>query len=992
MSATATAAAVSSWRGLTTPGRPHVFTIPATTGFVDALAAGLWADADGDPMRLARATVLLPTRRACRALREAFLRRGGGAPVLLPRLMALNDLDEDEALLTGFAADVTTDIPPPIDGLKRQLMLAALILKRDGAGHDQAVALAAELARLLDRLQTENVPLAKLQTLVPDDYAAHWQQILRFLEIVTTKWPEILREEGCLDPIEHRNHVFAAQGAAWRALSRTMTHPIVAAGSTGSIPATAELLKTVAHLPLGCVVLPGLDQTLDEDGWAALDDSHPQFGLKHLLAEIGLDRAEVKPWPGTAARPDAPRLRLTAELMRPAATTDRWPGLALPASAVDGIACIVAPTPREEAAAIAMAMRETLEAPAATCALVTPDRELARRVASELERWGIAVDDSGGRALEATPVGAFLQLVAEMAAADFAPLATLAACKHPLAAGGLDPAEFRELTRLTERMLLRGPRPAPGLAALRTLAAGLKEQRGAVLRWVEALERACGGLAAALAQERITVADVLETHMRAAEALAASAATAGPLRLWAGDDGESAAALAANLAETCGTLPPLTGRAYPALFRALLKGRVVRPRYGKHPRLSILGPLEARLQRFDTVILGGLNEGTWPATPATDPWLSRPMKAALGLQSPERRIGLAAHDIAEALCGPRVILTRSRKVDGAPTVPSRWLKRLDQVLAAAKLPSLPERAPWLDHARAVTLPAAIASWSAPAPCPPLAARPRALSATQIETWMRDPYAVYARHVLRLTALETIDADAAAADYGTLIHRALQTAVREGGEVSERRLLEIGAALFAEHDVRPAVRAFWWPRFQRIARWFAAQEAERRGKVTASLVETRGTMTLPGPGGDFTLSATADRIDVLDDGTLAIIDYKTGTPPSTKEVAAGFAPQLPLEAAIARARGYPGTAAHRVSELAFWHLHGRAEGGTIGAVNADPERLAAEAEAGLRALIAAYDDPDTPYPARPHPAYAPRYSDYEHLARVKEWATAEDGEA
>ncbi len=996
MTASDSQARILSWQRLKKKTRPTFFNIPSTDSFVDVLAAGLWADAGSDPLALARMTVLLPTRRACRSLREAFLRLGKGQPVLLPRLMPLNDLDDDEALLSGFSLQgvAASEIPPPIDPLRRQMLLAALILKRDDTSHDQAVALAAELARLIDQMQTERVGFEVLRKLVPDDYAVHWQETLRFLDIITTHWPDILRDEGCIDPVDHRNRVFAEQARIWRAQGAKLSGPIIAAGSTGSIPATADLLATIASLPIGCVVLPGLDQILDEHAWSVVDETHPQFGLKSLLEHLGATRDDVDAWPGASTAKTgsaaAARLRLVSEVMRPAAATDAWANSVLPTTAVEGLDRLIAPTPREEAGAIAMAMREALETPNQTCALVTPDRDLALRVASEMERWGIVIDDSAGRDLDISPVGVFLRLVAEMVASNFAPLPLLSVCKHPLAAGGLDTVEFRDLTRLAERALLRGARPAPGLNALRQMATSLPENGAKIVAWIDRLDRACSGFAKSMMGEKVAVSALIEAHMYCAEALAATHDTAGPLRLWAGDEGESAAMAAAELANACDELPAIAPNAYPALFAALLRQRVVRPRFGKHPRLAILGPLEARLQRFDRIILAGLNEGTWPSEPAPDPWLSRPMRARCGLPSPERRIGLAAHDIAEALCSPHVILSRASKVGGAPSVPSRWLMRLDQVMSAAKLSAVGTHAPWLHAARHVTRPAAVTPWQAPEPRPPLSARPRRLSVTQIETWMRDPYGIYARCILRLGALDPIDADVAAANYGILIHSALQEFVTVKGS-QEQQLLAIGEKLFAASTVRPAVRAFWWPRFQRIAKWFVAHEQQHRSMLKASYVERSGAISIPCAGGAFELVAKADRIDVRTDGAIAIIDYKTGLPPTPKEVLAGFAPQLPLEAAILLKNGFTGIRGTEIAELAFWHLHGRDDGGKEIPVKADISTLSAEAYDGLVRLIAEFDQAETPYRARPRPEFAPKYSDYEHLARIKEWATADEGE-
>lgn len=981
-----------------------VFTIPPRLPFVDTLAQGILADAGGDPLALPAVTVLLPTRRACRSLRDAFLRLSDGAPLLLPRLLPLNELGEEEALFSGFAAAETLeDIPPAIAPLKRHLFLARLIQARPVAGRtphlEEAIRLAAELARFLDQAQTEQVSFARLKDLVPDAYARHWQETLVFLEIITAIWPDVLAGDGTVDPVAHRNRVFAAQGAAWHARP---PGPVIAAGSTGSVPATAALLAVVARLPEGCVVLPGLDQDLDAAAWEAVDETHPQYGMKELLAHFEIAREAVRPWPGTAGARTA-REHLVTEMMRPAATTEAWRDLPpLDPRAIDGLARLDCPGPREEAETVALVMREALETPERTCALVTPDRRLAERVGTELKRWAIDIDDSAGRDLDRTPVGTFLRLTAAMVAEAFAPVATLAACKHPMSAAGLDPAAFRALSRDAERWMLRGPRPAPGLAGLRAAAhatgrAG-EARRGAVEAWLARLERCFEAFARTMAQPRVTLPEILNAHMEAAEAFAETPEVPGPLRLWAGDDGEAMAAFAAELAQAGDVAAPFDPALYPGVLDALLAGRVVRPKFGRHPRLAILGPLEARLQSFDVLILAGLNEGTWPAESAVDPWMSRPMRAAFGLSPHERRIGLAAHDVAQALCAPRVVMTRALKADGTPTVPSRWLMRLDQVIKAAGLAAVWEKktAPWPAWAAALAQPTAFRAAKPPAPRPPVTARPRRLSVTQVETWMRDPYAVYARHILGLTALPDLDQDASLADYGALTHKALQdfVAAHPSGplpETAHAELCAIGRGLFDAGAVRPAVMAFWWPRFERIAAWFVAHERTRRGALRRAHLELRGEMTLDGPAGPFTLAATADRIDETANG-LAIIDYKTGAVPQTKEVLAGFAPQLPLEAAIAMAGGFPDVAGTHVGALEFWALHGRKDGGAARPVDGDIADLARAAREGLARLVAAFDDPATPYEARPNPEVAPAYSDYLHLARVKEWMSSGEDEA
>ncbi len=427
-----------------------------------------------------------------------------------------------------------------------------------------------------------------------------------------------------------------------------------------------------------------------------------------------------------------------------------------------------------------------------------------------------------------------------------------------------------------------------------------------------------------------------------------------------------------------------------------MKGQAVRPSYGLHPRLHIWGPLEARLQSADQVYLGGLNEGSWPAAAEADAWLSRPMASELGLPAPERRIGLAAHDFVQAASSGEVILTRADKVDGTPTVPSRWLLRLDQVLKAVgqkldcEMPDIWRD--WLSQLDAAGPPQPI---QAPACKPPVAARPRRLSVTQVETWIRDPYAVYARHILNLRPLDPIAADPGLADYGNAVHKALERFTQQFPDEiphdAETILLDLGRAAFGEMLERPGVRAFWWPRFQRIVAWFLAEERGRRPEIRPLVAEAEGRLTLDGPAGSFELRGVADRVDRLADGSLCIIDYKTGVVPTEAELLRGEAPQLPLEAAIALAGGFAGLPAGEVSRLSYWRVSGGREPGQIKDIKKPGSDLARQAQESLTELIAKFDDPATAYLAQPRPAIAPRFSDYDHLARIKEWSAGGPGD-
>jgi ATP-dependent helicase/nuclease subunit B len=970
----------------------RISTIPPGIAFLDALAKGLLARI-ADPLALADMQILLPTRRAARALSESFLRHGKGAAMLLPRMVPLGDVDAAELDL-GAAADLglaeSLDLAPAIEEPRRQLLLTRLILQQsEERTPDHAARLAHELARLLDQVHTEGLSFAALPSLVPADLAEHWQITIRFLEIVSKTWPQILASEGMLDPADRRRRLMELQAEAWRRAPPST--PVVVAGSTGSIRATADLMKVVAGLPAGELVLPGLDRDADEKTWTAIGEepTHPQHTLFRLLAHLEVSRAQVTTWP--AGPEPEPRTAFLQHALKPAATTEDWYLEAPPAAAIERLARLDLPTAEAEARAIALVLREALEEPERRAMLVTPDRSLGRRVAAEMARWDIAVDDSGGQPLASTPPGTFLRLLLTAAETELAPVALLALLKHPLASGGREPQRFREYARALERAVLRGPRPRPGIEGLAQALESVtdREERSYLLAFVRDLGRRLAPLTDPLTSGSIALAELLDGHIAAAEALAATESSSGAERLWQGEAGEALAGALAEIGESAGIFPPLAGASYPALYQALTDGLVVRRQRGQHPRLSILGPLEARLQTADVVVLGGLNEGTWPADPAADPWLSRPMRTSFGLPSSERRIGLSAHDFVELAAARHVVLTRAERVEGTPTVASRWLLRLDVVLGEENAQALRARGAdlraWVDALDRSDGP--VRPTAPPAPTPPAEARPKELAVTDIETLMRDPYALYARRILKLRRLDEVDADPGAADRGKFIHAALDrfVATYPGAlpEFAFAKLIDIGRQAFGAALENPGVETFWWPRFERIARWFLDQEAERRPTLAASATEAKGRIEIDG----FTLRAVADRIDRLKAGGLVILDYKTGLVPKNDHVELGLSPQLPLEALIAERGRFERVDRDEVERLEYWRLSGGDPPGSIRpASKSELRALIAAAEAGLRRVIREFADPRTPYRSRPDPEAGLAYSDYDHLARVQEWSS------
>lgn len=974
---------------------PSVYSIAPGRPFLDLLARGILQQHGSDPLTLSHVTVLLPTRRACRALAEAFLRQGDGTALLLPVIRPLGDVDEDELDLRdiGEAQDETL----PFGMLERSLLLARLVRASPLAGGDSANALrlARELGHLLDAAATEEVGLDHLPGLVPAELAGHWQQTLDFLKIVRETWPAIKAEQGRSDSAEHRQ----------RAMQRWIEHwqkappdaPVIAAGSTGTIPATARLLKLISRLPQGSVVLPGLDRTLDDASWKAVRDepTHPQHALARLLETLGVLRDEIADWPD-AGEPHRGRAALLTAALLPPAESHRWRELrgGIATDALSGLRRIEAPGPREEALSIALAMRETLETPGRTAALITPDRMLARRVSLELARYGIEVNDSAGLPLIQTAPAVFLRLLAAAVAEDFAAVPLLALLKHPFCRLGMARTELLHWTRHVERRLLRKSRPAAGLNALAADLAGDPDLLPPLAR-LTAIAKTMQGEGGATT----TLKTLLQVQITAAEAL--TAAPDQPTPLWQQDAGDALHKLVTELLKASDQFGTVTPAEWPRLLDALLEGQVVRPRRPSHSRLAIWGLLEARLQQADRIILGGLNEGTWPPQAKEDPWLSRPMRAALGLSSPEFRLGQTAHDFVQAASGSDVILTRAAKVDGTPTVPARWLLRLQALLEEKDSRWQTSLAPqYLAWAEQLDTPAQYLKFDPPRPAPPVKARPRTLYVTAIETWIRDPYAIYAKRVLGLRRLDPPDQPPDARLRGNVIHAVLEKFQQRYPDglpedtTALNELFDLGRIEFGAWLEQPEIAALWWPRFERAMQWFLIYERGRRESgFRPAVLEQEGQIDIAAPAGTFTLKAKADRIDRHDaDGRLAILDYKTGNPPTPKQVNSGLSPQLALEAAIAQAGGFTGLSAAEIAELVYIRLGGGAVPGEEKRIEGTSRteippaaELAREALVRLCGWVARYDDERIPYLSRPRPQFVDYPGDYDHLARVAERA-------
>ncbi|WP_246003793.1 PD-(D/E)XK nuclease family protein [Histidinibacterium lentulum] len=956
---------------------PRLFALPPGVDFGAELVRGLDQRTAGlPPEEAARITIYVNTRRMQRHVR-AIQDRGPAA--LLPRLRLLTDLSRDP--VPGES--------PCARALPRRLALMRLVralleAEPDLAPRAALFDLADSLAGLLDEMEVEGVPASSLTGLDGTESSAHWQEALKFLQII----------RGVLDagpPGEggRLRHRALALAESWR--TAPPPHPVVVAGSTGSRGATAEFLAAVARLPNGFVVLPGFDFELPPAVWDGMSDAmqaedHPQYRFKRLLDRLGLRPGDVARW--TDAQPANPaRNRLVSLSLRPAPVTDAWlaEGAAMdPEAAARGLTLVEAPSPRAEADTIALGMRAAA-AEGRIAALITPDRMLTRRVAAALDRWGITPDDSAGQPLPLSPPGRLLRQTLELMTARPTGASLLALLKHPLCHAGADRNRHLLHTRDLELHLRRHGPAHPDGAMLRSWAARDKapSDRAPWADWLAGLL----DLPVPGGDQPVPV--LLAHHLARAESL--SAGPGATPTLWDEAAGRKARETCDGLARAGDAAGPLALTDYATLFLGVLNGEEVRNPDTGDPRILIWGTLESRVQGADLVILGGLNDGTWPEAPPPDPWLNRAMRREAGLTLPERRIGLSAHDYEQAVAGAQVWLCRATRTDEASTVPSRWLNRLTNLMAGLgphgeeALADMRTRgADWIARAEALSrAEAPVDAAPRPSPRPHPDHRPRRISVTEVQRLIRDPYAVYARRVLRLSPLDPLVAEADAPLRGTIVHAALEEFVRTGpppDHPSARDALMAAVERALERDCPwPAQRRLWAARMARVADTFLEGERARRAMATPTAFETDGELEIPICTPPILLTGKADRIDLLPDGRIALYDYKTGAPPSEKQQLA-FDKQLLLQAAMAARGGYGEVGPAETAIACFIGL------------GADPKVVPApfdkappdEVWEKFVALLRRWLDPARGYTARARTFTDREASDYDHLARFGEW--------
>ena len=1025
---------------------PRVFTIPPGVAFLPTFAAALQGGAVlpvlADPLTLASTIIYVPTRRAGRALLRHLLDSYGGEALLLPQIRPLGLPDEGDG--AAFLAEACRS--PAMAPTTRRMLLARLIAKWSAslahaivikddpeaqlgarrepplfAGSFSATwRLAGMLGGLIDEMIVEGVDWRKLDVL-GGGFDRYWQITLDFLDIAMTQWPHVLAMRGEADAARVQAEALGAEAARVRAGHDA--GPMIVLGSTGTNRAVAGLMAAIAASPQGAVVLPGLDlqaSDADFDSLGALDGdrnvigaTHPQAALARLLPILRITRGDVLPL-GIVSPQIAARMRLASEALRPVEATAAWRhwrstmGDDGVAAALADVTFVEAADEREEALALALAMRHALEDADVTAALVTPDRGLAARVKAELRRWDIDIDDSGGEPLAVSGAGSLALLALTCHVGGQQPRDLLALLHHPLLSFDLDRATLDVAASTIETGVFRVLLPdsdagdAAALVAAARQAADEYHAHQATKALTDAdwagAEAVLTRLYAALAgfatpEPAARLSEWITRHIAVMADLAPLRAVAQSLEWSALDD------VFADLAAASQDDMGLNAADYAGLFAAQLRETMVRGPRRAHPRLKILGLLEARLLDADLVLLGGLDETVWPPAAEADAFLNRPMRAELGLSTPERRIGQTAHDFVAALGNGRVILSRAHKRGGAPTTASRFLLRLQALAGAPWQVCVARGQSWLDLARGLDAVARVTPIAPPQPCPPLRLRPDRLSVTAIETLRRDPYAHYADKILGLKPLDPLDQTAGVRERGVILHDIFATFVRSfpSGPLpsdAAARLEGMARDAFGRFLQNAGFQTFHWPVIEAALAQFLDFEAEARAKAITVSAEVPGRVQFTlDDGSTFTLTARADRISVDAFGGHVITDYKTGVMPTNPQIVAGFSPQLTLEGLILREGGF--SLAPKGAEIEALQLLKLGTGGT-GAPQVVVSKDKTLVELILRhrdqllRMVNQFRDPATTYPSMPRPALALRYNAYEHLARNEEWAGEDEG--
>jgi len=959
----------------------QIESIPFGLPFLKTLAQELASEYALQPIELAKVSVILPTRRSCRVLKNEFTQWSKTAKqtIFLPKILVISDLIQpsllDSEMSTALGAGISYDAR---FGLLMQLVKGQLSKNQNDrkVDHHHAVQLTQALIELIDEMHTESADFEKITSLVPEDYSEHWKESLEFLRIISQFWPAILQDKTMHDHKALLNHGIQALIDKWK--TNPTPYPVVMAGVTGSFPQARKLICEVARLNHGRVILSGFDHHLQEDAFEDMTPAHPQYVYKNLLDDLKIDANQIKRIGDSETTLNHQnRLSLLSKSHENRLHAIGEAGLEFD----EKLGLIECDSLREEALTVALLIRQGIEDPQKKIALITPHRPLADMVKTELLRWDIVPDDSAGYALIETALGAYFLLLNAVCLGRFSAASFLSLLKHPMTLYEYDSQHKEALCLMVEMSIFRQPlspqtfddfcaRCESDLSdnqqydALSQVLIVIKEYRQYLRgsyrleKLVRAHESLMNGLALGVAFEEYEEKQAFDDFLQ-------------------------------NLKAASSDFGELAAQEYSTLISQLMSRHIVRQPQGYHSRVFVLGPMEARLQHFDRVIVAGVNEGIWPREKEDSPWLSRNMRRELGLPDQEQYIGFSALDFYSACAMEEVIITRTTKAGGAGTIPSRWVARLK--ICLDQLNSEQKSSPFQEFVR---IAAQLAKEQGPiriqqpCPMPPVHLRPRRLSVTDIEKLIRDPYQIYCKHILKIRPLNDLDVGLENTAFGNLIHNIFETFVKTTVQQkiphTLEHLIEEGKRQFVPLWSYPMVKQFWWPQFVNIAEWFYQQDLRQREISKAHHVEIQGTVKIQSANGPFTVFGKADRIDVLNDHSLEVIDYKTGMIPTMKDVEQGIAIQLPLEGMIATWGGFSEIQSGMpVSVMSYWVIKGRYAGNERVELK-KTEILSEQIETIIQDLAEQYDKADTKYTSIPRPEIAPTYNDYEHLSRIKEW--------
>lgn len=898
-------------------------------------------------------TVYLPTRRSCMVLEETLFQKNPQTSFILPRIVALGETTPEELILmSSELVEELSLLPAVIRPSRRRLLLATLIEKfrysERGMGADLALKWADKLTAILDEMRTHDVNLKTLKEIGPvSGHAEHWEKIHTFLSLVSNHWDSILEEEQAVESITWQKRILDAYAHFLK--TQGTRKPIMIAGSLGTIPSTANLIQAISKLPNGVVVLPGLEKIKQKE---PVSPRHPQFFLFALLEKLDINPCHVEYLTDTQHFDTDTSCHKKSEFQ----------GIEIQC---ENLSYMEASDQAEEARLVAISIRKALEEGKKKIVCVATDQALLKRINTELEVWDIVPLSPQSRSLIDTNLGSFLHLVTLGLSNPFPVVALASLCKHAL-------SKKTEDWNLFERYILRKWTGSYSLQALDYAVQRAENQMdldtwNQVADFYNQLKKLLmdrdGTHSLKYYLKKIdTFLRWLAEHDEPAESL---------FLILCPEEAESFQTLWEDLHKS-GDLEIVHPQNLSDVFFTLLQQPYQALVGGHTQEVLLLPPADARFIDADLKILAGLNEGVWPLEPPKDPFFTYNMRQSLKLPPLESKIGQSAHDFLSCLCGPGdKLITRSLRIGGVPSIPSRFLSYLHLGLKrkGLKLHSSNELKQW---SRDLYLPPQKITLGIPAPCPPANLRPNRLSVTEIGLLLKDPYSIYAKHILKLTELNFFSNQHQYRSFGIFVHECLHEWNRDFNKTEAPSFLNRAKFLFGLHFGSWEENRFWWEKFLNLLKWVSLQSP-----WSNTVTEIRGEIVLPIGDHLFTLFGKADRID-WNEQSLRIIDYKTGGVPSGSSVKSGESPQLLLEALIFYKNGFSGLPIAPLTSLEYWGV--LTEEKVI--LKDDLNLFISNIEQRLQKLMTSFLNDSTPYLSYPKGKLSD-YS-YDHLSRFQEW--------